>query len=110
MKYVILLDGTRINDCNDSTTSNSIFAVRDTYEEAGAVRDLFNINNAKAIKVFEEGTDAEVAFGSDLVLIPGCTITEDGEKFVCEITTRIKTEVEKLQDQINELQDVVIEE
>ncbi len=109
MKYVILRDRTRIDNCNDSTTSNSIFAVRDSYEAAGAVRDLFNPENSSVIRVYnEDGTESVV--GSDLVLQAGCRITEDGDKFVCEITTRVKTAEEKMQDEIAELQEVVLGE
>lgn len=109
MKYVVLLDGTMVENCSDSTTSNSIFAIRSNYEEAGAVRDTFTKTNAAVIRVFnEEGT--EVAVGSDLVLLDGANLIANGDGTVtCEITTRAKTELEKMHDEISELQDVVVE-
>lgn len=108
MKYVLLADGTRIDNCSDSTTSNSIFAVRSSYGDAGAVRDLFNNKNTAVIRVYNEATDTESTVGADLVLIPGCTITEDSGTFVCEISTRVKTEMEKINDELHEIQDVLL--
>lgn len=109
MKYVILADNTRIDNCNDSTTSNSVFAIRDNYGDAGDVRDLFTAENATVIKVFNEN-DEEVTKGVDLVLLPGVKLTESEDgKIICEIDTRIKTEMEKIQDEIAELQEAIIE-
>lgn len=107
MKYVILADGTRIDNCNDSTTSNSIFAVRSSYEEAGAVRDLFTAENSTVIKVYND-KDEEQVIGADLILLDGAKLTVNGEDVICEITTRVKTEMEKVHDEITELQDAVI--
>lgn len=110
MQYVILADDTRIDNCNDSTTSNSIFAVRSNYSEAGAVRDLFNSINATVVRVYNEKGE-ETAIGSDLVLVPGAILTENGDGTVtCEITTRVKTEMETMHDQISELQDIIVGE
>lgn len=108
MKYVILADGTRIDNCNDSTTSNSIFAVRDSYAAAGLVRDNFNSENSSVVRVFNSD-DTEDTVGSDLVLLPGCIITEDGANFVCQITLRAKTDNEKMQDEIAELQEAILD-
>ena len=110
MKYIILSDGTRINNCNDSTTSNSIFAVRDSYGAAGAVRDQFTKTNSSVIKVYDEADDKEVTFGADLVLEDGCKISFVDGTYVCEITTRQKTEMEVIKDEITEIQDYLIEE
>ena len=103
MKYVLLSDGTRIDDCTDSTTSNSIFAVRGTYEAAGAVRDLFTSENSTEISVYDVSTDEKVVEGIDLILVDGCEIHVDGDDIVCEITTRTKTTEEKLLDEIDKL-------
>ena len=105
--YVILADGTKIENCTNSTTSNSVFAVRNSYSAAGAVRDQFTAENAKVITVYDD-EDQETTSGADLVLIPGCKITEDGENFVCEIDTRVKTNEEKMQDEIAELQEAIL--
>ena len=115
MRYVLLADGTKIENCNDSTTSNSIFAVRDTYEDAGAVRDLFTEENAVVIRVFapaeKEGEeDVEMVVGSNLVLLDGAKLTKNADgKFVCEINTRVKTENELLNDRISDLEDIVVD-
>lgn len=107
MKYVVLADNTRIVNCTDSTTSNEIFAVRESYLEAGSVRDLFTDENATVISVYDS-EDKLVTKGSNLVLIPGATITEQDGKFICEIKTRVKTEMETIKDEISELQEAVL--
>ena len=115
MRYVLLADNTRIDGCNDSTTSNSIFAVRDTYEDAGAVRDLFTSENAQVIRVFapaeeEGGEDVEMVVGSNLVLLDGAKLTKNADgKFVCEIDTRVKTEMELINDRLTDVEDIVVE-
>lgn len=108
MKKVILADGTIIDNCTDSTTSNEIYALRSSYETAGAVRDLFTTTNSKTIEVQDEEGKI-VTKGADLVLLDGCTITTTDDGYVCQIRTRIKTETEIMQDQIAELQEAVIE-
>ena len=109
MRYVILTDGTRINDCSNSTTGHAILALRDTYEEAGAVRDAVTDENAETVKVFnDDGTEIETVF--NLKLVDGASLLPSGNKIQCEITFRDKTEIEILQDQIAELQEAIIEE
>ena len=114
MYYVVLADGTRIDNCSGSTTSNYICAIRDNYADAGAVRDLITPENAAVIRVYrvdsdKEGSEpVEITVGADLVLIPGADLVEVMDKVECRITTRVKTDVEKLQDEVSELQDVVI--
>lgn len=107
MKKVILADGTVINRCTDSTTANSIFALRDTFAEAAAVRDLFNKENSKVIRIETEAGE-EVTTGSNLVLLPDCILAEVPDGVQAEIKTRYKTEIELLQDEVTELQEVVI--
>lgn len=109
MKYVILADGTRIDNCNDSTTVNSIFAVRDSYGNAAAVRDLFSSANAKNITVYDE-EDKVVTSGADLVLVDGVSVAPGNSGFVAEITTRVKSHDEIIEDQIAELQEAVLGE
>lgn len=109
MRKVILADGTLIPNCTDSTTSNEIFALRNTYEEAGAVRDLFTPDNSLRIEVKNEN-DETVVLGTDLILLEGATLSSTGTGVICTITTRVKTELEKMQDEISELQEVIIEE
>lgn len=107
MKYVILADNTRIDNCSDSTTSNEIFAVRNSYEEAGAVRDLFTDENSIVVCVYDE-QDQLVTKGSNLVLVSGAVIEEQNDKFICAITTRGKSEIETIKDEITELQEAVL--
>lgn len=107
MKKVILTDGTIINNCTDSTTSNEIYALKDSYGDAGAVRDLFTTKNSSTIVVKDENDDI-VAKGINLVLMNGATIIPENDKFICIIKTRIKTETEIMKDEIAELQEVVI--
>ena len=108
MKKVILSDGTTITNCTDSTTSNEIYALRETYEQAGAVRDLFTEENAKTITVKDEN-DITVTVGADLVLISGGELIENPDGIVCCVKTRVKSNMEKMQDEIAELQEIVIE-
>lgn len=108
MKKIILADGTIIQNCTDSTTSNEIYALRNTYGEAGAVRDSFTAENSTTITVENENDEIETV-GADLILLDGATLTKTDDGFVCQIRTRVKTEVEKMQDQIAELQEVIIE-
>ena len=107
MKYVILADNTRINGCTDSTTSNAIYAERDSYEQAGAVRDLFTAENAAVIRVFNSD-DTEAVAGANLVLLDGCKISAVSGKYVVEINTRYKTDTEVLTEEVAELQEAVL--
>lgn len=109
MKTVILSDGTRIDGCSDSTTVNSVLAIRETYGEAGAVRDLFTDKNTGAIRILNE--DGSVyATGNSLKLLDDATLRATVDGVICEITLRNKTELEVMQDQISELQEAIIEE
>ena len=109
MKIVVLTDGTRIEGCSDSTTVNSVLAVRETYEAAGAVRDLFTDENSGAIRILNsDGT--EYTTGSGLKLLDDAALRATVDGVICEISLRNKTEIEILQDQIAELQEAIIEE
>lgn len=108
MKKVVLKDGTVIENCTDSTTSNEIYALRKSYEEAGAVRDCFTSENSKTITVKSEN-DEVITVGADLVLLDGCSINPTEGGYVCAIKTRVKSEMEKMKDEIAELQEIVIE-
>ena len=109
MLKVILADGTVIENCTESTTANEIFVLRDTYEAAAAVRDLFTNENTKIIKV-QDSDGQIISVNVDLILIEGARLIEEKERgIICVITTRFKTEMEKMQDQIAELQEVIIE-
>ena len=109
MRYVVLADGTRINNCSASTTSHAILALRDTYEEAGAVRDLVTDEGAETVVVYNDD-ETVVETGTNLKLVDGANLLPSGDKILCEISFRDKTEIEILQDQIAELQEVVIGE
>lgn len=110
MKLVVLTDGTRIENCADGTSANTIMAVRDSYGNAGAVRDLFTAENSKVIKVYNVVGEEETleSTASDRVLIAGATISENGDEFICTINTRVKSETEKMQDEIAELQEAIL--
>ena len=108
MKKIILADSTIITNCTDSTTSNEIYALRSTYGEAGAVRDLFTAENSKVITVTDEN-DTVITKGTNLVLLDGATITPADDGYVCQIKTRVKTETEIMKDEIAELQEAIIE-
>ena len=107
MKKVILTDNTKIEKCTDSTTSQYIEAFRSSYEDAGAVRDLITADNSEVITVHNED-DTVAVTGSDLVLLSGCEIKEVTDGFVCIISLRNKTTEEKMQQQIEELQEAVL--
>ena len=107
MKYVVLADGTRIDNCNDSTTPNEIYVIRETYGEAAAVRDLFTAENASVIRVYNSN-DILDSVGSDLVLEDRANLFPSVEGIICNIIVRAKTNEEKMQDEIRELQDVVL--
>lgn len=108
MKKVILADGTVIENCTDSTTTNEICALRANYAEAGAVRDSFNADNAVAIEVQDESGQVIIKAG-DLVLLDGATLEKQNDGVVCKVQTRVKSDVEKMQDEIAELQEAIIE-
>ena len=108
MKYVVLADGTRIENCSDSTTSTSIFPIRSSYGEAAAVRDTITALNGKNVRVYDENNQMTTS-GADLVLIEGVSVHfSDGVGYVAEISLRNKTRDERIDDQIAELQEAVI--
>ena len=82
MRKVVLANNEVITNCTDATTCNEILAVRDTYEKAGAVRDLFTKENSKRIVVKDEN-DEVVTTGTDLILLDGATITTYNEDVIC---------------------------
>lgn len=110
MKYIILADGTRIENLRDDTTVNHIFAVRNSYEEAAAVRKLFTKENSEVIRIYFD-EEHEVNHGAGLILLDGCSIIEDKSEnvFVCQIETRNKDMLDIIQDQLSEIQDVILE-
>lgn len=107
MRHIILSDNTRIDNCSNSATAHNIVAIRDTYEEAGAVMDLFTSENSETIKVYDEN-DTLVETGINLKLLDNVTIMKSNDKIQIEILLHDKTEIELLQDQIAELQEAVI--
>ena len=112
MRYIILADDTRIDNCTDSTTSNSISVVATSYQRAGKIRDSFTDENSRVIKVYNAENDDLLETGADLILIEGCRIyeqkVEDTTQCVCVIATRNKTNEEKLNDRITDLEEAVI--
>ena len=108
MMKVLLADGTIINNCTNSTTSNEIYALRESYGEAGAVRDLFTKENSNVITV-KNDTGEVVTKGANLILLDGCEITVAEDGFVCGIKARTKTETEIMKEEIAELQEAIIE-
>lgn len=107
MKYVILADGTRIDNCSDSTTSNEIFAIRNSFANAGAVRDFITEENVAVVTVYNDKNE-KVAEGSDLVIDGNTSLYGEEENITCQIRTRMKTNEEKMQDQIAELQKAIL--
>lgn len=107
MKKVILADGTIISNCTDSTTTNEIYVLRESYGDAGAVRDLFNQTNASLIKVEDENGDL-LTKNANLVLLEDVSISPVDGGYVCLIKTRVKTEMEIMKDEIAELQEAII--
>lgn len=109
MRYIILADGTRIENLRDDTTVNDIWAIRSSYEEAAGVRKLFNKDNASVIQVYTEGGDM-VDRAANLILKEGCIVSETSEGvFECHIETRLKDRFDIIQDQLSEIQDVILE-
>lgn len=109
MKKVMLADGVVIDNCTDATTPVNIFAVRDTYADAAAIRDIFKDENTKVIQVSDEdGTG--IVRESNLVLENGIAVQEieNGKKQVT-IILRHKTDVEIMRDEIMELQEVILD-
>lgn len=109
MKTIFLTDGTTIGNCIDSSSPNDIFALRNTYEEAGAVRDLFTDENSGAVRVVDDVTGEEETKGN-LLLLPGCDLILSADGILCEIHLRSKTEIEILSDEVAELQEAIIGE
>lgn len=110
MRYIILADGTTIDNCRDDTTFNDIYVVRDSYEDAAAVRNIFTKENSTVIRIYDN-EDHEIGHSADLVLNDGCDIFENYDKtgFICHIRTRYKDILDTILEQISELQDVVLE-
>ena len=108
-RYVILTDNTKIQHCTDATTTDYICVEASSYEKAGKERDKFNLENSQAIQVYNAVDDSLIESAGDLVLNPGCTITENGGKFCVAITLRTKTEMELMHEEIGELQEVVLD-
>ena len=109
MRTVILADDTRIENCSDSSSVNSIIAVRGTYGEAGAIRDSFTEENSGVIRIEDEEGNPIASSGS-LILLPDVTLRETAGGVIVEVRLRNKTEMELMQDQIAELQEAIIEE
>ena len=106
--YLLLKDNTRINNVSPSSSPTEIVIIRDSYETAGAVRDLFNLSNSSVIRLYNEnGTKADSA--ADLILLGGCELIVSQEGVLCKVSLRYKTTDEKLQDEIVELQDAIID-
>ena len=110
MRKVKLADGRVIANCTNSTTTTEIYILRENYGDAGAMRDSFTPENSKNIVVYDEN-DEEITSGVDLILNPGCELIDSTEEdgIICKVTTRVKTDIEKMQDEIVELQEVIIE-
>lgn len=109
MKAVILADGTRIENISDSSTADAILAIRANYAEAGAVRDIFTDANTSSFEIVDENGQ-KIVSASFIKLLPGAELIESADGIICQTNFRAKTDIEKLQDQITELQDVVIGE
>lgn len=107
MRKVVLKDNTKITNCTDSTTTNEIIVLRDTYAEAGAILDTVTPESASVIKVYDEKNEL-VAEGADLVLIDGGKLDKVENGVTVTFTTRVKTQTEKMQDEIEELQEAII--
>ncbi len=106
--YAKLADNTIIENISASSTPYSIIAIRETYGDAGAVRDNLTVENSTSITIFNDN-DEEVAIGSELMLLDDVTLRKSTDGIIVEVKTRDKTDIEKLQDQIIELQDAIIE-
>lgn len=107
--YILLSDNTRVDNCLEGTTSDYIIHGGETHEQAASILDVLTPENTTMIQVFNDN-DERVAFASDLILLPGGTIEDRGNSKVCIVKLRHKTAFEKMQDEITELQEVVIEE
>jgi len=107
MKKVVLKDGTEILNCLDSTTSNEVIFIRPTYEEAGAVLNSVTPENAAIIKVYSDN-ETLLTQGTDLILLPNYILSQESDGVIASFRTRVKTAIEKMQDEIVELQEAVI--
>lgn len=108
MYHVILFDGTRIDNCLEFTTSDTIVHAGETYSDAVSILDVITPQNAKVVRVYN-GDNLEVAHGGDLVLNPGGSLGESDGYKTCTVTLRAKTRDELLDEQISELQDAILE-
>jgi len=106
--YVILNDGTRINNCVPGTTSDCIIHSGETYAAAAEIMDVITSENAISVRVYEDN-NTESAYSGNLVLLPGGTMADAGEYKTCTVSLRHKTDIEIMKDEIAELQDVVID-
>ena len=108
MKYIILADSTRINGCADTTSPYEIYIPRSTYTKAGEEADKFTKENVVNVKVYDSDTDELVSNAVNLIFSQ-LTINRDDDSIVVRVTTRNKTELEVMHDEISELQEVVLE-
>lgn len=108
MRAVILADGTRIENISDSSSVDAILAIRENYEKAGAVRDIFTTENSTSFEIVDE-EGQQIAVASEVVLGDGAQLYSTEGGVICQVNFRPKTDVEILQDEVKELQDVVIE-
>lgn len=109
MRYVVLADGTRIDNCTDSTTCNEIYALRETEAAAGEVLSLIDADNATAIRVYDASNDELLSTGVDLKLIDEGTIVPSATGgFICVIKTIKKTDIEIMKEEIAELQEAIL--
>jgi len=108
MSYVILNDGTRINNCAEYSTAEHIVHTGHTYADAAELLDVINAENAVSVRVFDDEGN-ERSYSGDMILLAGGSLAEvDGVK-TCAVSLRHKTETEIMKDEITELQDAILE-
>ena len=104
---VVLKDGTTITGCTDSTSCNGVYIKRNNFANAGVELDKINSENVKEIKVYND-EDELIDSAVDLVFSGYFIDSYEENGVVVVFTTRAKTNEEKMQDEIAELQEAII--
>ena len=107
MRSVKLSDGTLIEGCSINTACDNIEIIRETANEAASYLDIVTPENTGVIIVYEDGEVDEVASG--LELESDIFIKKEYGGYCIHFHLHYKSEMERIKDEIAELQEYIIE-
>ena len=106
MKTVKLADGTLIENCLDYSNPTEIVVLRDNYTEAGEVADQITPERMRHLVIYND--DGSTAYEAHNLIYVKVDLNAYGDRIELTISSRMKSELEDLKEQIAELQVVVI--